>query len=555
MPRTRPRVRSVDVLIIGSGAGGAALAWSLGARGLRVVVLEKGPRYARHQYLHDEIAMEDASGFFLPRLEEDPHVVVRDGTPPERSSLGWTASCVGGGTVHMGASLYRFSASDFRARSTFGECEQVVDWPYSYDALAPYYSVAEQQLGVSGGSRSHPFLGIRPLPYPMPPLQSHPLAAELDRASAALGLRAFHTPRAINSVPYGGRPACGYCDFCAGFGCPTGARGTAQETLLAAAERTADTEVLERCFAIEVTLNAAGRAAGCVYFDDRDLEHSIDARVVCVCCSAVESARLLLLSRSRCFPDGLANGSGCVGQHLQFHSVSSGAGRFGYTRHALQRSDHNHFLNRSLADYYAVEPPTLPYAKGGLLRFDLARPLPIARAQQAIRERSSTSLWGDALKEAIRTPFRDHCEVEFEVFHDFLPNSRTFVTLDPDVRDRWRLPVARIQLGTVPHHATAGQWLVERGLDVLRGMRADSVAATGSGGVSRAMVHGTCRAGVDPSTSVLDPFCQSHEVPNLFVVDGSFMPTSGGAPSTLTIAANALRTADRIAELGRRGEL
>jgi choline dehydrogenase-like flavoprotein len=456
----------------------------------------------------------------------------------------------------MGSSLYRFAPVDFRQRATLGPCEEVADWPYSYDDLEPYYCLAERELGVSGDGRSYPFAGSRSQEYPMPPLRPNAMAASLDEACARLGLSSFPTPRAINSVLYQGRPACRHCKFCAGFGCPTGARGTAQETLLAKAELTGRACVLDRCFAWRITTQR-GRAYGCIYFDPEMREHRVRARVVCVCCSAVESARLLLLSASPEFPDGLANRSGLVGRHLQFHSVSGGVARFQNhsSRNALSR-DANYFLNRSIMDFYIADEGALPYRKGGLLRFDLVRIQPIVSALRAARQDRGRMLWGRDLARSIDAAFHEYQEVEFEVFHDFLPNSRTWVSLDPEVCDKWGLPVARMQQGTVAHHALAGAWLVDRGLEILKEMGADDVRARSPfGDVSRVMIHGTCRAGADPAVSVLNEFCQSHDVPNLFVADGSFMPTSGGAPSTLTIIANALRVGDWISELARRGEI
>ena len=141
------------------------------------------------------------------------------------------------------------------------------------------------------------------------------------------------------------------------------------------------------------------------------------------------------------------------------------------------------------------------------------------------------------------------------MFHDFIPNDRTFVTLDPKVRDKWDLPVARIHLDVPEHHRVAGRWLVERGLEALIEMGADEVHPEEIGETAPYLVHGTCRAGKDPARSVLDEHCRAHEVPGLFVVDGSFMPTSGGAAPTLTIMANSLRTADHILATTRGGDL
>jgi choline dehydrogenase-like flavoprotein len=329
------------------------------------------------------------------------------------------------------------------------------------------------------------------------------------------------------------------------------------DTLIAGAEKTGRCLIRANAMVREVTVDAEGRATGCIYIDEGGTEHRVRAAVVCVCCSAVESARLLLLSTSARFPDGLANGSGLVGRYLQFHTVSGGRGRFRLEgRPHGDLTDPTSFLGRSLVDFYFLPEGVSDLPKGGLLRFDLLRPSPIFRAQEIAREGKGGPLWGQALKQCLRERFRGYREVEFEAFQDFLPSERTFLELDPDVKDRWRLPVARIHLGAIAHHARAGRWLMEKGLEILEAMGADEVVpARSPGAISHAMVHGTCRAGARAAASVLNPFCQAHEVKNLFVVDGSFMPTAGGAPSTLTILANSFRVADHIIGRVRAGDL
>jgi choline dehydrogenase-like flavoprotein len=550
-----------DVLVIGSGAGGGPLALRLSRAGFDVLVLEKGPRHARADYRHDELLHADRPGFFVPPTSSEPHVLVRyrgGGEPaaPERSWLGWLACCVGGGTAHMGASLYRFHPDDFRLRSRLGAFEEVEDWPYGYDALERYYVRAEWTVGVSGAGATHPYEGRRSRSLPLPPLPSHPLAAHVDAACERLGLTAFATPRGINSRPYAGRPACELCDFCAGYGCPAGARGSTQEALLPRAEATGRCEVRAGATVHRVTVDARGRADGCLYLDPAGAEHRVRARVVCVCASAVETARLLLLSACPSFPDGLANGSGRVGRHLQFHATSDGRARFRYDRHPGKGlSDRTPFLGRSVMDHYFLPAGAAAYAKGGLLRFDMQRTYPIEAAERIAFEGPTGPLWGARLKERLRAYFRDAREVEFEVFHDFFPNARTRVELDPDVCDHRGIPVARIYLEEPAHHRAAGAWLRARGLEVLEAAGADELIPGEAGRTATVMVHGTCRAGRDPAGSVLNEFCRAHEIPNLFVVDGSFMPTSGGAPSTLTILANSFRTADYIADRARAGEL
>lgn len=520
-----------DALIIGSGAGGGPLALKFSQAGLRVLVLERGPRHSPREYAHDATGLGPQD--LIPRVEDDPHTVVtRKTSVPLRTALGWTASCVGGGTVHMGGYFYRFHPDDLRMRSRFGDYEELADWPYDYAALEPWYAVAEQEVGVSGLAGVNPFEGPRSTPFPLPPLDAHPLAAALEEACARRGLHAFPTPRSINSRPYQGRPACAYCLECSGLGCPVGARGSSQAALLPRAEATGHCEVRARCHVREVTVGPDGRATGCVYLDVEGQEHRVTARVVCVCCSSVESARLLLLSRSPRFPNGLANGSGRVGRHLQFHAVTMAQARLPRDRlpGALLENPHP-FIGRSVMDHYFLPDGVSDLPKGGILRFGRGPPVPESR---------------DGAKAS---------DVLFcEVFHDFLPNAGTFVELDPEVKDRWGLPVARIHLDRPRHHVRAGQWLLARTFELFRDLGAEECVPLIVGGTSSYLVQGTCRAGDDPETSVLDGHCQTHEVDNLFVVDGSFMPTSGGAAPTLTILANSFRSADHIVRRFQAGD-
>jgi len=516
-----------DAVIIGSGAGGGAVAWRLASAGWRVLVLEKGPRHSREDYAHGAGGLRP--GDFIPSVEADPHTVVtRRTATPLRTNLGWIATCVGGGTVHMGGYFYRFHPDDFRMRSRFGDYLSIADWPYDYDELEPYYALAEKMMGVSGQAGADPFAGARSTSFPLPPLDAHPFAAEIDGACRRRGWHPFPTPRAINSRPYDGRPACSYCRVCASYGCPVGARGTSQETFIAHAEATGRCEVRPLSMVREVVAADGDRVSGCVYVDAEGREHFAPGRVVCVSASAVESARLLLLS-------GLANEEGQVGRNLQFHAVTMGQALFELDRApaGLLRNDFP-FLGRSIADFYFLPDGVSDLLKGGMIRFGIAPQVPAP---------------------GYLTPGEEQRVLYFEAFHDFLPNAQTFVTLDDAVTDRHGLLAARIQLDLPAHHRRAGRFLADRAFEVYEDLGATEGVTTDVGGTSSYLVHGTCRAGRDPRTSVLDPFCRAHALRNLYVADGSFMPTSGGASTTLTIVANALRTADHILERGRRLEL
>jgi choline dehydrogenase-like flavoprotein len=544
-----------DAVVIGSGAGGGPLAARLAGAGWKVLLLEKGPWRQREEYSHDEVAAT-LRDFFVPSFADEPHVLVPSDDPwPRPTQLGWIGNSVGGGTVRMGGFFYRFHPDDFRMASLFGEYEALADWPYDYDELEAYYTRAEWDCGVSGAGGTNPFEGTRSAPYPLPPVDTHPLTTCVEQACRRLGWHPFPTPRAIASRAYRGRPACSYCGLCAGFGCHTGAKSSVQETYVAQALATGNCELRPNAMVREVTVDERGEATGCVYLDSEGAEHEVRARVVCVSCSAVETARLLLLSTSPQFPDGLANGTGLVGRHLQFHGFSNGRGRFDYKNHPRKPLRHpDPFLECSIADHYFLPPGVSDLPKGGVIRFGLPAAGPIAAAMRAAEEKGDL-LWGSRLERRLQEYFHEYLTIDFEVFHDFVPNDRTFVTLDPEVRDKWGLPVARIHLDVPEHHRRAGRWLVERGLEAFTEMGADAVHAEEIGETTPYLVHGTCRAGKDPARSVLNEHCRSHEVPNLFIVDGSFMPTSGGAAPTLTILANSLRTADHILAGAKEGSL
>jgi len=542
-----------DAVIIGSGAGGGPLALRLSEAGLSVLVLEKGPRLNGSDYDHDEAAIE--SGLFTPDIKTDPHTVVtKKTTRPVRSTLGWVASCLGGGTEHMGAYLYRFHPVDFKMRSHFGEIDALADWPIAYNELEPYYSEAEWEMGVAGKAGANPFEGFRSKPYVMEPLDAHSIATDFEALCDSRGLTAFPTPRAVNPHAYLGRPICDYCESCAGYGCPVGARGTSQSALLSRAEATGNCQIETHAMVHTIVTDRQNTARGCVYWNHEGKEIEIEASLVCVCCSAVESARLLLLSKNPQFPDGLANSNGLVGRNLQFHAVTMGQGNF--QRHTAPKSifgDQRPFFGRSVMDYYFLPEGVSSLNKGGVLRFGFVPRMPLA-TERKVRSQSGRHLENPDLQQAIELNLQNERSIYFEAFHDFLPTPDTYVSLDPEVKDKWGLPSAQISLGLHPHHKIAGKWLGEKAASLMDGLGARDISFSSIGGTSSYLVMGTCRFGDHADTSVLDINCKTHEVENLYVVDGSFMPSSGGGPPTLTILANSFRVADHLVRRANSGD-
>lgn len=554
----------VDVCIVGSGAGGGTLAFALAEAGVNVVVLEKGPYYTAKDFAyHDEILIQKR-GFFTPLQDDEPRML-KDAKDKEykRSNVAWLANCVGGGSVHMSGFFYRLHKVDFQMKSRFGveALSTVEDWPIPYEEFAPWYDRIEYLLGVGGHAGQNPFDEPRSMPYPLPPIAEHPFTAPFDKATKKMGLHPFSTPRAILSAPYGGRAPCNYCGYCGSYGCEIGAKSSVLAAFIPRAEKTGKCRVVPRAMVSEVSIDDAGRVTGVRYIDQQGATQEQKARVVVVSCTAIESARLLLNSKSARFPQGLANSNGQVGKNLIFSTHSAVEADFSRTGKAKNFPGFDSplpFLGRSIQDYYLPKKNTgIP--KGGTLRFDLIPKSPISRmAKVAIDTDGGTidrPLWGKALKDALRSHFRDLKTLECETFGEYTASTASYVDIDNDVRDKWGIPVARMTIGILETNVRAVKYLADRADDIFKEMGAEEVRRGILGGASWVLQHGTCRFGKDPRTSVLDVNCKAHDVPNLFVVDGSFMPSSGGVPTTLTIQANALRVAAHIRDAFAKKEI
>jgi choline dehydrogenase-like flavoprotein len=447
----------------------------------------------------------------------------------------------------------------------------VADWPITYDDLEPWYAQVEEDVGVSGlpWDDLPPAIRDRRSTPDMPflPTREHPLADRIDRTCAAMGLHPFPTPRAVLPEDRGGRRGCAYTGYCGSYGCRTGAKGSALEVWLSRALATGRCEIRPRSMVTRLISDARGRVVAAETRDGRGTSRRVEADVFVVACQAVETARLLLASPGPRHPRGLANGSGHVGRHLISSTFAAGWGDFPYGAQeddAWLRSKET-FVNRSLQDWYFIDDTRtggLGRRKGGTLDFLLHHPNPIGAAVRLATEDgtgredntgrgdgSGRFAWGRALRDRIRGWFRESRHLKFEVFGEWLPDRRCGVALDPTTKDRWGLPVARVNVTSHPRNRETAAFLAERGIEVLAALGArDPRTVRSYGGPSTNLLGGTCRFGEDPARSVLDPDCRAHDAENLFVTDGSFMPSGGGVPFTFTIYANALRVAERIVE-------
>jgi choline dehydrogenase-like flavoprotein len=461
----------------------------------------------------------------------------------------------------MSGFFLRCKPDDFKPLSAYGPVPgaDVVDWPIAYDDLEPYYEKVEREVGISGRVTKHPFSEPRSTAeFPYPPLGEHAFARLIDETGAAMGLSPVPLPRAILSKKVGNRDFCAYTGYCGSYGCTTGAKGSSRAALLDRAVATGRCDVRPRCQATKITTDASGRATGVTYVDADGATRQIDARVVVVACQAIESSRLLLASAGSKHPRGIGNQFDQVGRRILFSPDGGGWGLFKLSSLPAEKRAailiDTPFVNRSLQDAYVISDPKLGRRKGGTIDFLRPHPNPIATAMGVAHSQPSPSgapLWGWPLKHAIERLYREARVLRFENFLDWQPMTECRVTLDPDVRDRFGQPVARVKIDTHPWNTETSQWLNEYAMTFLRRMGAESVGSHANGGPSTNLQAGGCRFGLDPKSSVLDPDCRVHDAPNVFVTDGSFLPTGGSVPYTWTIYANAFRVSEKIvAELG-----
>lgn len=540
----------VNVVVVGAGAGGGIAACVLAEAGLRVVLLERGHwmssfddrkddlRNQRTTVLGHPFGPDDARN---PRVAVDIHGAARLVMPSVPGYCN-NAACVGGGTLSYGAMAWRFHPDDFRMKSVYGHIDggTLEDWPLGYDDLEPFYEQAEWEIGVSGDDSANPFKGPRRKPLPMPPLAPNREYQILKPAALRLGLHPFDIPMLRNSIPYQGRGACMRCRWCVGFACEIDAKNGAQNTVIPRALATKNCELRTGCTTKEILTDAAGKVTGVSYFDGNDRLQDQPADVVVVACAAVESARLLLNSRHRLFPNGLGNRYDWVGRNLQGHTYTGAMGLFEQVTYddvgpgaGIAVSDFNHG-NKGLVG-------------GGVLCNEFIR-LPYQFAGQIASE---TPRWGAAHKDFMRRFYRRSISILGPTQE--VPSFECRMQLDPKVRDYWGLPVARLSGRNHPKNIETGMAMAQKAAMWLKEAGATRILLRKPGPGLTGGQHqaGTCRMGRDPKTSVVDAWGRVHDFDKLYVMDGSVHVTNGGFNPVLTIMALAYRNAAHLARTWR----
>jgi choline dehydrogenase-like flavoprotein len=542
--------QTVDFAVIGSGAAGGVIARELSQAGFSVVVFEQGPRRTAQDFEHDELKYWFNYGI-TNNPEQNPQSFRK--TPREeavRHRAGGPmplmyARTVGGSTTHFTGNYWRFHDVDFRERSLLGAIPgaSLEDWPISYAELEPYYTKVDWEIGVSGLAGTHPNEPARSRPYPMPPMPVKSSGVLLERGARRLGLHPFPAPLAIASQPYRGRAGCIHCGFCMGFGCEAQAKAATLYTMIPEAEATGRCEVRSESYVCRIGSSPKGRVTGVHYLDAQRREHFQKAHAVVVSANGAETPRLLLMSANAQFPDGLANSSGMVGKHLMFNQ---NAHCYGVFEHELNEYKSVQ-ATRVVHDFYDSDPKRGFYGGGGIdARIG---PNPTIWALNGPPGRQ----WGKAYKDHLKTFPRTMMAAAHSTS---LPVEANSVSLDPTLKDAWGLPALRCTYQDHPDDLKIVTWLQERCAEILEAAGAQQVwrqdVRESTFGVH---LLGTCRMGNDPQRSVVDRYHRAHDIPNLFLCDGSSLVTSGRGQPTMTIQALAFRAAAHIAAQARHGEI
>ncbi|MBL8232929.1 MAG: GMC family oxidoreductase [Bryobacterales bacterium] len=538
----------VNAVIVGAGAGGGVVARELAEAGLSVVLLERGRWVSPTDCRKDDLRNQRTSPLghtFGPEDGLHPRVVIdpagnRRIVQPSEGGYQNNAACVGSGTVSYGAMAWRFMPQDFRMRTHYGvpPGSTLDDWPISYDDLEPYYDKAEWEMGVSGDVDPDPFKGPRRRGLPMPPLSGNRECEILRAAAKRLGWHPFDVPMLRNSVPYNGRQACMRCRWCVGHSCEVDAKNGTQNTVIPRALATGNCVLRTGCMTKQILMNGA-RATGVSYFDERGRLEEQPADIVVVAAAAVETARLLLNSKTAMFPQGLGNRYDWVGRNLQGHSYCRVAGTF----EQVVYDDLGPGSGIAICDF---AHHNAGIAGGAMLTNEFLR----SPIQFVEKTKPGVPRWGLEHKRWMRQNYVRHISVGGPVQE--IPVWESRVEVDPAVKDAWGIPVARISGGK--HEKTVETaramaakcevWMKEAG--ALTTWPTIPNRAGTSGGQHQA---GTARMGNDPKTSVVNRACQVHEIDNLFVADGSVHVTNGAFNPALTILANAYRVGEGIARL------
>ena len=521
----------VDILIVGAGASGAAVAWRLSEAGFRIVCLEQGGWQKPDEYstAFPDWEFRAATSFsFNPNVRALPEDYPVNDAESDITPLMFNA--VGGSTIHWTAHAPRFHPSDFRVRSLDGEAD---DWPISYADLEPYYDLNDAWMGCSGiaGDPANPPRAKRP----MPPLPLGPDGERLARAFDRLGWHWWPSDSYINSIPYRGRGACNNCGP-NGLGCTQRAKASTDITYWPAAIANG-VELRTGARVFEIATGPDGRATGAHYFAADGTKQFQPARLVILAANGIGTARLMLLSKGARHPAGLANSSGLVGRNLMFHPCAMISGFFD---DGLAPTWQGALANILLSQEFYETDRSRGFVRG--YTFQMARST--GPAVTAMGLNLPPVGWGAAHHAEFARRFGNSTMIA--ALGEDLPEPHNRVELDPDLTDSHGIPAPKIFYKLSENSARQMAHAVETAGTVLREAGAHTVQTTPLLRAAGWHLMGTARMGDDPARSVVDRNGRAHDVDNLYIVDASIFVTGGALNPTPTLQAIALRIADHI---------
>jgi choline dehydrogenase-like flavoprotein len=564
-----------DVCVVGSGAGGGMAAMVLTEAGANVVMLEAGPMWdatldtAMYKWSYQTPRRGAATperhfGEFDAALggwslDGEPY------TSAPGDQFDWFRSrMLGGRTNHWGRISLRFGRDDFRRKSIDGLGD---DWPITYDDVKPYYDKIDRFIGIFGTNL--PQFANEPDGIFLPPPAPRCYELLIKKACGKLNVPSVPSRLSILTRPHNGRPACHYCSQC-GRGCSTHSNFSSPSVLIPPALKTGRLKIITNAMAREVTVDGSGLADGVTYVDKATArDNHVRARIVVLAASACESARILLNSKSSKFPQGLGNSSGVVGKYL---TDSTGTSVRGFIPALMDGTPHNEDGTGGMHLYtpWWLDNKKLDFPRGYHIEPSGGRRMPSAGFGGGIHTYATNDPngrpmafggYGKQLKNDYRRLYG--ATVNFAGRGEQIPNKDSYCELDPTVVDKWGIPVLRFhfkwsdyEYKQVKHmQETFRSIITEMGGTPLSPMpTAEQGYGIEAGG---RIIHevGVTRMGNDPSTSVLNKYCQAHDAKNVFVADAGPFVSQADKNCTWTILALAMRTAEYIADQRKGGTL
>lgn len=519
--------RIYDVVIVGSGAAGGTLAAHLSRQGADVALVEGGPKVNTRTDFNTHAMPFEFPNRHIPTMKPG-----KPGFDSERSRG------VGGKTMLWNAVAWRYSERDFRGKDYEGAG---ANWPLHYRDMAPYYEKIEREVGVCG-NLDH--LEDLPDGIFMPPVPMKCSDILVQRGAAKLGVKVIHVRKATLSRPAHSRPACHFCGNCMA-GCDVAAKYNSADVHIIPATRAGyKLEVFSNAVVREVAVSNENKVTGVRYLNrETHQEGEIRGKAVIVSCGCAQSVALLLMSKSRLYPNGLANSSGELGRNFIPH-FTGGIQCFLTELIGKPATNDEGFLDHAYIPSF-MHSRKRDYAKTFGVQFGYNN-------HRAVGWARSMPGFGKAYKESIKA--RYPAFLQFSPYGEMLPNKETFIDLDYSQTDAFGLPMARRHVVYQENDKKLYADMIRWSVDILKSAGAEILSGEHDAPNTNHELGG-CRMGEDPKRSVLNAFCRSHDVPNLYVVDGSAFATASEKNPTHTIMALAARTADHIAEQMKKGEV